>query len=59
MFSIKFEDQDMFPKFYKYLLEQGVLLAPSEYEANFISFAHSKEDIEETKEAILKAIKML
>ncbi|OGX59266.1 MAG: hypothetical protein A2447_00025 [Omnitrophica WOR_2 bacterium RIFOXYC2_FULL_38_12] len=59
MFSIKFEDQDMFPKFYKYLLEQGVLLAPSEYEANFISFAHSKEDIEETKKAFLKAIKML
>jgi len=33
------------------MLEQGIYLAPSAYEAMFVSLAHSKADIEKTIEA--------
>jgi glutamate-1-semialdehyde 2,1-aminomutase len=33
------------------MLEQGIYLAPSAYEAMFISLAHSKDDLEKTIEA--------
>ena len=37
-----------FNRFFHSMLEQGVYLAPSPYEAGFISGAHNKEDIEKT-----------
>lgn len=39
---------DHFNSFFHSMLEQGVYLAPSAYEAGFISGAHSKQDIEKT-----------
>ena len=33
------------------MLARGVYLAPSQYEAGFISAAHSEEDLEKTFEA--------
>ena len=48
MFSIRFSRKEQFSLFYRRLLEQGVYFAPSEYEANFISFAHTANDIEKT-----------
>ncbi|MEW5758912.1 MAG: glutamate-1-semialdehyde 2,1-aminomutase [Candidatus Omnitrophota bacterium] len=48
MFSIKFTNKKYFGMAYKYLLENGVFIAPSEFEANFISFSHTKRDIEKT-----------
>jgi glutamate-1-semialdehyde 2,1-aminomutase len=57
MFSIKFDKQKEFQEFYKRLLSNGVFLAPSEYEANFISFAHTQADIQKTKNAIRKAMR--
>ena len=56
MFSVKFENNDVFAKFYRNLLSAGVLFAPSEYEVNFISFAHTQRNIEETKIAIRGAM---
>lgn len=38
----------MFNQFFAYMLDNGVYLAPSAYEAGFISIAHSDEDIEKT-----------
>jgi glutamate-1-semialdehyde 2,1-aminomutase len=38
------------------MLEQGVYLAPSQFEAGFISTAHSEKDIEKTIEAATKAM---
>lgn len=38
----------MFNKYFAYMLDNGVYLAPSAYEAGFISIAHSDEDIEKT-----------
>jgi len=40
-----------FKKFFSLMLEQGIYLAPSAYEAMFVSLAHSKADIEKTIEA--------
>ncbi len=41
-------NQELFNKFFHHMLENGVYLAPSSYEAGFISIAHSDEDIEKT-----------
>lgn len=48
MFSLKFAKAEDFRKFYKGMLKSGVYLAPSEFEANFLSFAHTKSDIYKT-----------
>lgn len=40
-----------FKAFFQSMLSQGIYLAPSQFEASFISLAHSEEDIEETIEA--------
>lgn len=44
----KASDQEMFAKVHRALLERGIYLAPSQYESNFMSATHSKEDIEAT-----------
>lgn len=44
-------DAEKFKQFFHKMLEQGVYLAPSAYEAGFMSLAHSKEDIERTLQA--------
>ncbi len=41
-------DLERFKVFFHSMLEQGIYLAPSAYEAGFISAAHSEEDINET-----------
>lgn len=41
-------DTSMYSKFFREMLERGVYLAPSQFEASFISLSHSFEDIEET-----------
>jgi len=40
-----------FKKFFAGMLRRGIYLAPSAYEAMFVSLAHSSEDIEKTIEA--------
>ena len=40
-----------FKKFFAEMLKQGIYLAPSAYEAMFVSLAHTKEDIEKTIKA--------
>ncbi|MBE8189572.1 MAG: glutamate-1-semialdehyde 2,1-aminomutase [Candidatus Thioglobus sp.] len=41
-------DVERFKKFYHFMLEQGVYLAPSAYESGFVSSAHSEADIAKT-----------
>jgi glutamate-1-semialdehyde 2,1-aminomutase len=41
-------DLDLFSAYYRGMLEQGIYLAPSQFEALFISSAHSVEDIDKT-----------
>ena len=40
-----------FKRFFAEMLKQGIYLAPSAYEAMFVSLAHSQQDIEKTIEA--------
>jgi glutamate-1-semialdehyde 2,1-aminomutase len=47
-------DGEMFLRFFKYLFEEGVYLAPSAYEASFVSMAHSKENLQKTSQLILQ-----
>ncbi len=56
MFGIKFSNSDQFKGFYKKMLSAGIYFAPSEYEANFISFAHTEKDIEKTEHALRQAL---
>ncbi|MCD6273608.1 MAG: glutamate-1-semialdehyde 2,1-aminomutase [Deltaproteobacteria bacterium] len=44
-------DFDMFAAYYKGMLEKGVFLAPSQFEAIFISAVHKSEDIDKTIKA--------
>ena len=44
-------DAPLYGKYFHKMLENGVYLAPSQFEAMFISTAHSKEDLDKTIEA--------
>ena len=48
-------DQEAFKVWFKAMLEQGIYLAPSQFETLFMSGAHSEEDIDRTIEAAGKA----
>ena len=41
-------DQEAFKQFFHAMLDRGIYLAPSAFEAGFVSAAHSDEDIEAT-----------
>ncbi|MEW6380487.1 MAG: glutamate-1-semialdehyde 2,1-aminomutase [bacterium] len=47
-------DQEMFARYFQGMLEAGIYLAPSQFEAVFVSLAHSDEDIEQTLAAARK-----
>jgi glutamate-1-semialdehyde 2,1-aminomutase len=44
-------DTAVFKDFFWHMISRGIYLAPSQYEAGFISAAHSEEDLERTFEA--------
>ena len=46
--SAKKSDTTRFGKFFHFLLERGAYIAPSQFEAGFVSAAHSPEDIRAT-----------
>ncbi|MFS0820105.1 glutamate-1-semialdehyde 2,1-aminomutase [Bacillus sp. 1P02SD] len=52
-------DGEMFGRFFKLMLSQGINLAPSKYEAWFLTIAHTEEDIVETLKAVEYAFKNL
>ncbi len=47
-------DTQKYAKYYDYMLNNGIYIAPSQFEAMFVSYAHSNEDIEKTCETIEK-----
>jgi glutamate-1-semialdehyde 2,1-aminomutase len=49
-------DKERFNRFFHAMLERGVYLAPSAYEAGFVSGAHGKAEIERTLEAAREAL---
>lgn len=52
-------DVERFNKFFHGMLEQGVYLAPSSFEAGFVSAAHGKEEIDMTLNAAEKVFATL
>ena len=55
MFSLKFANKENFRAFYRRMLKRGVFLAPSEFEVNFLSFAHTQENVDKTIHAAKNA----
>lgn len=51
-------DVDMFKRFFHAMLDKGVYLAPSAYEAGFISSAHTEEHISATINAAREAFRV-
>ncbi len=49
--SAKKCDTARFGKFFHHMLDHGVYLAPSQFEAGFVGYAHSAADIDATREA--------
>ncbi|WP_309486314.1 glutamate-1-semialdehyde 2,1-aminomutase [Cytobacillus firmus] len=52
-------DGEMFAKFFKLMLNQGINLAPSKYEAWFMTIAHTEDDIQATIHAVQNAFQQL
>ena len=57
--SAKRSDTKQYGQFFHRMLEQGVYLAPSQFEAAFLSTAHTPADIERTIKAVRVAFKNL
>jgi glutamate-1-semialdehyde 2,1-aminomutase len=57
--SAKTSDTARFGRFFLSMLKNGVNLAPSQFEAAFMSLAHSKADINKTIEAARKSLRSL
>jgi glutamate-1-semialdehyde 2,1-aminomutase len=52
-------DGETFAKFFKHMLHQGINLAPSKYEAWFLTISHTEEDVEATLHAVKNAFFLL
>ncbi|MBR5606264.1 MAG: glutamate-1-semialdehyde 2,1-aminomutase [Verrucomicrobia bacterium] len=52
-------DRERFAKYFRGMLEQGVFLAPSQFEAGFLSTAHTEADIETTIRAAQTVLKKI
>lgn len=52
-------DTVAFSRYFHLMLKGGIYLAPSQFEANFISLAHSQENLDKTLEVMTKTFKEL
>ena len=52
-------DGEIFGRFFKLMLEQGINLAPSKYEAWFLTTEHTEQDVEVSIQAVREAFKQL
>ena len=55
--SVKSSDTNFFQSYFTALLEEGVYIAPSQFEAGFMSAVHTDGEIEQTIEANYRALK--
>jgi len=54
-----YADTERFAQFYHAMLDRGVYLAPSQFEAGFMSWAHTDDQIETTLDAFADALKAI
>ena len=57
--QVEKSDTARYGKYFHALLERGIYLAPSQFEAGFISLAHTEADIDRTVEAAGEALREL
>ena len=57
--DVQKSDLELFRRYFLGMLDEGIYLAPSQFEAIFVSAAHSDEDIDRTVEAARKVFKSL
>lgn len=57
--SASTSDVGLFAKYFRGMLERGVYLAPSQFEAVFLSTAHTEEDLDYTLEQVREVLKSL
>lgn len=55
----KKSDTEKFARFHRGMLEEGVYLAPSQFEAGFTSLAHTKDDVERTVAAAERVFRQI
>jgi glutamate-1-semialdehyde 2,1-aminomutase len=55
--TAKTSDTEKFSRYFSAMLKRGVNLAPSQFEAGFISLAHTEKDIEKTVKAAYESFK--
>ncbi len=55
--TVKVADKAQFGKFFQKMLSNGVYLAPSQFEAGFLSIMHTDRIIEKTLEAVTEAFR--
>ncbi len=52
-------DRERFKKYFQGMLQEGIYLAPSQFEAGFLSTAHTEQDIEKTCRASEKVLRQI
>ncbi len=57
--TAKTSDTALFGKYFAGLLNEGVYIAPSQFETGFVSLAHTKEDLNKTIEAVRRVAQTL
>ncbi|MGE5893507.1 MAG: aspartate aminotransferase family protein, partial [bacterium] len=55
--TAKQTNTEKFGRFFREILKQGVNLAPSQFEAGFMSLAHTEKDVEKTVSAAYEAFR--
>ena len=55
----KTSDTKKYSKYFKYMLSKGIYLAPAQFEATFVSNAHTEDDIDYTLSCAGEAFKLL
>jgi glutamate-1-semialdehyde 2,1-aminomutase len=56
--SAKRSDPQTYARFFHAMLDRGVYLAPSQFEAGFVSLAHTEADIDATLNAASEAFRV-
>lgn len=54
----KTSDTQQFADYFRYMLGQGIYLAPSQFEAMFVSLAHGQEEIQRTLDTVDKYLEL-
>jgi glutamate-1-semialdehyde 2,1-aminomutase len=57
--SAKTSDTGLYARFFHAMLEQGVYLPPAQFEAAFVSLAHTVSDVDATVSAAREAFRAL